>query len=228
MRHPWPIAWEEAKREKTYTCKGEGRGEGQSSFNGVAETKVAQFAIAELNKLQHTPGTVATSKALLNIDVQSAVIQAVTEQLSAGQHSLFDTENPVDVADIVAKTTALMVNHTIDIPRVVVVPKGEVSYGYTPFTLDLSGLHLQPSEREIVIQSLQTNEQEVLAGQAGLIESKPENAIVLALSDYDDVSYDDHAELIYDLARQAVEHLQGYLSEDEGNFSLPTGSRSPN
>ena len=77
------------------------------AFSGVAETKVAQFAIAELNKLQHTPGTVATSKALLNADVQKSVIQAVTEQLSAGQQSLFDTENPVDVADIVAKTTAL-------------------------------------------------------------------------------------------------------------------------
>ena len=54
-----------------------------------------------------------------------------------------------------------MVNHTIDIPRVVVVPKGEVSYGYTPFMLNLSGLHLQPSERDIVIHSLQTNEQNV-------------------------------------------------------------------
>jgi type III restriction enzyme len=189
-------------------------------FSGIAETKVAQFAIAELNKLQHTPGTVATSKALLNVDVQSAVIQAVTEQVSAGQQSLFAFENPVDVAAIVAKTTALMVNHTIDIPRVVVVPKGEVSYGYTPFTLDLSSLYLQPSERDIVIQSLQTNEQEVLAGQAGLIEATPENAIVHVLIDYDDVSYDDHAELIYDLARQTVEHLQGYLSEDEVNNVL--------
>jgi type III restriction enzyme len=47
---------------------------------------------------------------------------------------LFDPENPVDVADIVAKTTALMLNHTIDIPRVIVVPKGGVSYGYKPFT----------------------------------------------------------------------------------------------
>lgn len=35
-------------------------------FSGVAETTVAQFAIAELNKLQHNPGTVATSKALLH------------------------------------------------------------------------------------------------------------------------------------------------------------------
>ena len=71
---------------------GEGWGEGQYNFNGVAETKVAQFAIAELNKLQHTPGTVATSKALLNADVQKSVIQAVTEQLSAGQQSLFANE----------------------------------------------------------------------------------------------------------------------------------------
>ncbi len=189
-------------------------------FSGVAETKVAQFAIAELNKLQHTPGTVATSKVLLNADVQKSVILAVTEQFSAGQQSLFDPENPVDVADIVAKTTALMLNHTIDIPRVIVVPKGGVSYGYKPFTLNLSGLNFQPSERDIIIQSLQTNEQELMAAHVGLIEAKPENVIVHALIDYDDVSYDDHAELIYDLARQTVEHLQGYLSEDEVNNVL--------
>ena len=189
-------------------------------FSGVAETTVAQFAIAELNKLQHSPGTVATSKALLHVDVQKSVTQAVTEHLSAGQQSLFDTENPVDVAEIVAKTTALMVNHTIDIPRVVVVPKGEVSYGYKPFTLNLSGLNLQPSERDIVIHSLQTNEQELMAAQVGLIEAKPENYIVHTLIDYDDISYDDHADLIYDLATQAVDHLQGYLSEDEVNNVL--------
>jgi len=121
---------------------------------------------------------------------------------------------------MVAKTTALTVNHTIDIPRVVVVPKGEVSYGYKPFTLNLSGLNLQPSERDIVIHSLQTNEQELMAAQVGLIEAKPENYIVHALIDYDDISYDDHADLIYDLATQAVEHLQGYLSEDEVNNVL--------
>jgi len=189
-------------------------------FSGIAETTVAQFAIAELNKLQHNPGTVATSKALLHVDVQKSVTQAVTEHLSAGQQSLFDTENPVDVAEIVAKTTALMVNHTIDIPRVVVVPKGEVSYGYKPFTLNLSGLNLQPSERDIVIHSLQTNEQELMAAQVGLIEAKPENYIVHALIDYDDISYDDHADLIYDLATQAVAHLHSYLSEDEVNNVL--------
>jgi len=198
----------------------QGLGNNPPVFSGVAETTVAQFAIAELNKLQHNPGTVATSKALLHVDVQKSVTRAVTEYLSAGQQSLFDTENPVDVAEIVAKTTALMVNHTIDIPRVVVVPKGEVSYGYKPFTLNLSGLNLQPSERDIVIHSLQTNGQELMAAQVGLIEAKPENYIVHALIDYDDISYDDHADLIYDLATQAVAHLHSYLSEDEVNNVL--------
>jgi type III restriction enzyme len=190
-------------------------------FAGVAETTVAQIAIAELNKLQHSPGTVATSRALLNAEVQKSVIQAVTEHLSSGQQSLPDEENPVDILDIVAKVTALIVNHTIDIPRVVVVPKGDVSYGYKPFTLDLSGLNLQPSQRDIIIHSLQTNEQLLMAAQVGFSEAKPENYIVHALIDFDDVSYDDHADLIYDLATQAVEHLKSYLlSKDDVNNVL--------
>jgi type III restriction enzyme len=190
-------------------------------FNGIAEQTVAQMAIAELNKLQHAPQTVATSKALFNTEVQQLVIQAVTEQLAVGQQSLFDLENPVDVADIVAKTTELLVQHTIDIPRVIVVPKGEVSYGYKAFTLDLSGLNLQPSERDIVIQNLRTNEQVFMVSQIGLTEDRPENYIVHALIDYDDISYDDHADLLYDLSGQVVQHLKSkQLSEDEINNVL--------
>lgn len=184
-------------------------------FNGIAEQTVAQFAIAELNKLQHAPQHVATSKALFNDAVQKSVIQAVTEQLATGQQSLFDLENPVDVADIVAKTTELLVQHKIDIPRVIVVPKGDVSYGYKAFTLDLSGLNLQPSERDIMIQSLQTNEQVFMVSQIGLTEDRPENYIVHALIDYDDISYDDHADLLYDLSGQVVQHLKDKTLSDE-------------
>jgi len=184
-------------------------------FKNIAEQTVAQFAIAELNKLQHAPQTVATSKALFKTEVQQSVIQAVTEQLASGQQLLFDLENPLDVADIVAKTTELLVQHTIDIPRVIVVPKGEVSYGYKAFTLDLSGLNLQPSERDIMIQSLQTNEQVFMVSQIGLTEDRPENYIVHALIDYDDISYDDHADLLYDLSGQVVQHLKDKTLSDE-------------
>ncbi len=206
---------------KTGTCYPLPVKEQKPIFSGIAEQTVAQIAIAELNKLQHTPQTVATSKALFNDTVQQSVIKAVTEQLASGQQSVFDLENPVDVADIVAKTTELLVQHTIDIPRVIVVPKGEVSYGYKAFTLDLSGLNLQPSERDIVIHSLQTNEQAFMVSQIGLTEDRPENYIVHALIDYDDISYDDHADLLYNLSGQVVQHLKDKtLSDDEINNVL--------
>ena len=193
----------------------------QPIFTGIAEQTAAQIAITELNKLQHAPQTVSTSKALLNADVQKAVTEAVTAQLASDQQELFDSENPVDVAAVVAKTTALLVEHTIDIPRVVVVPKGNVSYGYKPFTLNLAGLNLQPSERDIIIQSLQTNAQTFMVSQIGLTEARPENYIVHALIDYDEISYDDHADLLYELATQVVKHLEAKkLSIDEINNVL--------
>jgi type III restriction enzyme len=33
--------------------------------------------------------------------------------------------------------------------------------------------------------------------------------------DFDDISYDDHADLLYDLAGQTVRHFRGYLSEED-------------
>jgi type III restriction enzyme len=189
-------------------------------FKNTAEIAVAQFAVAELNKLQHQPSTAPTSKALLNNAVQQRIIESVTEHLTTGQQNLPNEQEHVDVAEIVKKTIDLMVQQTIDIPRIVVVPKGNVSYGYKSFKLDLNGLNLQPSERDIILQSLQTNEQVFMNSQVGLTEQCPEDYIVHALIDYDDVSYDDHADLIYDLATQTVAYLNNYLSEDEVNNVL--------
>jgi len=189
-------------------------------FNGVAEAEVAKVVMEVMNKFHKQPEQVPTSKAFLNKQVQQAVVKAVSEQLTDKQQSLLQDEEQVALDDIVAKTAELVVKHTIDIPRVVVVPTGEVSYGYKPFTLDLSHLNLQPAERDIVIQSLETNEQETMTAQVGIAESRPENYIIHALVDYDDISYDEHADLIYELASQAVEHLRGYLSDDEVNNVL--------
>jgi type III restriction enzyme len=192
----------------------------QAIFNNPSEFQVAQIAIAALNQLQHSPSTAPTSKALLNNAVQQQLITSVTEQLKAGQQSLPNDQEPIDIAEIVKKATNLMVQQTIDIPRIVVVPKGDVSYGYRPFALNLTGLNLQPSTRDIVIQSLQTNKQEFMNSQIGLTEQLPEDYIVHALIDYDDICYDEHADLIYDLASQVVQHLNSYLSEDEVNNVL--------
>ncbi|MBC7623786.1 MAG: type III restriction endonuclease subunit R, partial [Aeromicrobium sp.] len=83
------------------------------------------------------------------------------------------------------------------------------------FTLDLSGLHLQPGEREIVGQMLRSNEQFTLASEIGIKEARLEDYIVHALVDFDDVDYFTNSDLLYDLAGQMVAHLKSYLSEGE-------------
>lgn len=44
--------------------------------------------------------------------------------------------------------------------------------------------------------------------------------MVGGLVDFDDISYDDHADLLYDLAAQTVQHFLSYLSEDDARKVL--------
>ncbi|MCL1980409.1 MAG: type III restriction endonuclease subunit R, partial [Proteobacteria bacterium] len=46
-------------------------------------------------------------------------------------------------------------------------------------------------------------------------EPRTENYIVRCLMDCNDISYDDHADLLYDLAGQAVRHFESYLRPEE-------------
>lgn len=46
-------------------------------------------------------------------------------------------------------------------------------------------------------------------------EDRPEDYLVRGLMDFDDISYDDHATLLYKLAGQVVQHLRSYLSSED-------------
>ena len=47
------------------------------------------------------------------------------------------------------------------------------------------------------------------------------NFVVAAfLVDFDDIDYEQHADLLYDLATQTVAHFKGYLSEDDATKVL--------
>jgi type III restriction enzyme len=76
---------------------------------------------------------------------------------------------------------------------------------------------LQLVDNEILIQELHHREQvKLMSGDEIVQEDKLENYLVRGLIDFNDICYDDHAELLYRLARQGVEHLRTYLkNEDE-------------
>lgn len=188
-------------------------------FTTEAEKQAARVVMDVIGKYEVRRDLVPTSSALLKPEVQKEILAEVTERLKPMQGNLLagvDTFAPaLDLSAVVAKTTEIVVQQTIDIPRIAVVPKGEVTTGFRPFTLDVNQLHLQPGEREIVGQMLRTNEQFTLAAEIGLKEQRPEDYIVHALVDFDDIDYFTHADLLYDLAGQMVQHLRSYLSEDE-------------
>ncbi|CAI9897263.1 TPA: DEAD/DEAH box helicase family protein [Pseudomonas aeruginosa] len=188
-------------------------------FTTEAEKQAARVVMDVIGKYEVKRDLVPTSSALLKPEVQKEILAEVAERLKPLQGELLagvDESVPaLDLSAVVAKTTEIVVQQTIDIPRIAVVPTGEVTTGFHAFKLDVSQLHLQPGQREIVGQMLRTNEQFTLAAEVGLKEQRPEDYIVHALVDFDDIDYFTHADLLYDLAGQMVQHLRSYLSEDE-------------
>ncbi|NMG17402.1 DEAD/DEAH box helicase [Aromatoleum bremense] len=181
--------------------------------------QVAMDVIAEISReRQGGQPFVASTQALTQASIQQQITQRVQERMLPKQGDLLGvlaSEGRSPVADIVQKTVAVLVEHTIDIPRILVKPKGPVKSGYKAFKLDLSKMNFQPQDMALVGQGLKTGKQ-VLYGQSStVLESQLENYIVRELINYDDVSYDEHAELIYALAGQAVAHFKTYLQTDD-------------
>jgi len=188
-------------------------------FSNDAERVVARATLEAIRELESDKTLVPTSAALSKPEVQKRLVEKVEEKLKPVQGDVLGKADPnvqpIDIAAVVAATSQVVVDGTIDIPRIAVVPTGEVTTGFHPFTLDVSQLNLQPGQREIVIHNLHTDEQDTLAVEVGLTEKRPEDYIVHALIGFDDIDYFTQAELLYDLAGQMVKHLQSYLSESE-------------
>ena len=185
-------------------------------FTTGAEQKIAQAAYAAIKKLENQPGRVPATSYLNLPEIQSAVLQEVEANYSPKQLELEGVTEKPDIAAIIKKTTELVVRQTIDIPRILVVPKGEVESGFHAFKMDLSGLKFQPISEELWKQVLRTGEVELIGlGKGGIKEKRLENYVVSGLVDFDDIDYEKHADLLYDLASQTVAHFKSYLSEED-------------
>lgn len=186
------------------------------TFATSTEQRVAQAAYEVMRKMENRPREVESVSCLRSPALQEQFAREVSAMLRAEQLEIPEMSAPVDIPAIVAKTTELVIKQTIDIPRIIVVPSGEVRCGFKPFELDLSSLRYHPPTDDLWIQHLRTRKVDIQTlGRGGVREEQPENYIVRALVDFDDVSYEEHADLLYELAHQTVEHFQSYLSSEE-------------
>jgi type III restriction enzyme len=179
--------------------------------------KEQEAAKATLDVIRQEFERLPRSADLAKPEIQEQIVERVKEIITPGQRELEGIAEQVNVAEVVAKTITLRNELSIDIPRITVQPVGDVTRGYREFVLDLSGLRLQPVENEILIQELHRREQHRLMSGTGIVtEERFEDYLVRGLIDFNDICYDDHAELIYKLAGQVVTHLRSYLkNEDE-------------
>ena len=100
-------------------------------FTKPEEQKVAQIAYEVIRKLENQPQTAAERRAICKKpEIQAAIVEgsrgaSIARAAGTGRRR----RRKPDIAAVVAKTTELVMQQTIDIPRILVVPKGEVKSG---------------------------------------------------------------------------------------------------
>jgi type III restriction enzyme len=157
---------------------------------------------------------VSKSADLSKKEIREEIAIQVEKNMSSEQLT-FDSKKEV-IDKVVKEIAEKLPEMTIDVPKIIVVPKGEVTSTYREFKLELGSVKLQPVSKDILVQHLNENKRYTLKSSGGIAEEKRlEDYLVRGLIDYDDISYDDHAELLYKLAGQVIQHLQSYLNKEE-------------
>jgi type III restriction enzyme len=197
------------------------------AFESLDEQRAAQLALEAIRKLSAQPDKVPGLAYLRSADVQDLLVREVTEQWGAGEQlEIEGTRSVPNFAAVVTKTSDLVVREMISIPRISVLPKGELKAGFRSFELQLGGLRFQAPSEELWVQHLRTGKSEVVSlGSGGIEEKRLEDHVVSGLVDFSDVAYDAQADLLYGLASQVVQHLRSYLSEEEARRVLSLHQR---
>jgi len=181
-------------------------------FERADEKEAARLTLKAIRDYERLP----RAAFLQEPEAQQEIIQRVQEQLGPTQQALDGVAETLDVAEVVRETTATYVAKSIDIPRIILVPKGDVVCQYEDFNLDLGGQHPRPVEQAILIQHLHDHGRFRLEDASGEIrEERLEDYLVRGLIDFDDIDYDQQADLLYKLTGQVVAHLRSYLSSDD-------------
>jgi len=188
----------------------------QPAFDTPEKQHVAQLAYEVIKRLEAKPEQAPTMESLKTPELQQFILREVEAKYQVKQMELKGIVEKPDFAAIILQTTHLVVQEMIPIPRILVVPKGEVKSWFEPFTLDLKVFNYQAPSKDLWLHNLHTGKGEaVTVSNEGSREPRMEDYVVAGLVDFDDVSYDTNADFLYDLATQTVKHFMSIRAEEE-------------
>ena len=150
--------------------------------------------------------------------VKERIVKEVKDRLARSQvqteMNLDDTPK-IDIEKTVQNTIGLVQETTINIPRVIITPKGESRRKFTDFKLNTSSLQkFSRVSRDITIRQLQSNVGFIIEAEELDYEETPERNIVSALMDLDDIPYDDNNSVINSIAKQYADFVRSYESDE--------------
>jgi len=155
-------------------------------------------------------------------EIKKVVFEKMIERIkSEPQQNIFRNEIIETAKKEYEDVIKEIIEKTIPIPRIIIQQSNEVVV-YNTFDLDVANLNYQPVSEEIVRTTLGTNELEVLQSESGgVVRDTPINILVNELVNYPDIDYDQTSDLLYTLAKQAVQKLgKDRLDEDLRNIVL--------
>ena len=201
---------------------GRGRGFGETGQTRYTPPKPVLTDPADQAAATAIFGVTSRSGATFDITDRSQhgeIIAAIWTE-AAQSADLFGSATAPDDAQLrtVLETIARHVTGaSISIPRIVVVPSGEITFGYRDFDAEgLNGINFQPLDESLIVQEIRTGKRrpKINAG-ATRREARPEDYILRSMLDHGDVDYDEHAKLLQKLASAVVTRLRAYLPDED-------------
>jgi len=200
--------------------------EGKAKEKELLDIKHDEFILPFLNSL--APKVNTFTKETLSSTEQINSFKETYKAKLESEGNLFAAKLAEEAADRYVSIAEKFVNNTIPIPRLSIVPSGKTKLVFHEFDLDTRKMNFQPGSEDIVTRELQTGNQRIIAGGKGFYKERfIENHLVSVLIDKQEIWYDEHKELLYKLANQAVNHFKSYLENDKDvinviiNFKMP-------
>lgn len=177
--------------------------------------RVIDATAKAISAASNKPSVFPTVQSLTTDAGVTLLTKAVLAQLGGGQ-----TVTPVMEQEVKAHVK-LVADHyvqtVVGIPRIRLLPSGDVHCGYSDFDLDLSNVNYPPVDQAMLLKYLQDqSKQEVMRfREDDFTESTLDDEIVKRLVDYDDIDYLSTEDLLYKLAGQVTARLKALHPSDE-------------
>ena len=186
-------------------------------FKSEGEKQAAVATLEAVKQFESLPSSTHLQKPEQKAKLVRLVKETITAY-NATQPAIegLDIEPPVDLEAVVDQVVEKLIELSIDIPKIVVTPIGKVSCGFRDFDLKANSINFQPVTGDIIIEGLvEGNRRKIVGSNSHSMETRIEDAIVGGLVDFPDIDYDQHAELLYKLAGQAIDKVKSYLAKQE-------------